>query len=81
MNYTVYGILQARILEGIAIHFSKVSSQLRDQTQVSYIAGGFFTTFTSPSPEPPGKLISTQIEHKLCGQSHPLLPAEFTVTR
>ena len=39
----VHGILQARILEWVAIPFSRGSSQLRDQIQVSRIAGGFFT--------------------------------------
>ena len=39
---SVHGILQARILEWVAIPFSRVSSQLKDQTQVSCIAGGFF---------------------------------------
>ena len=42
MDYTVRGILQARILEWVAFTFSRVSSQPRDQTQVSHIAGGFF---------------------------------------
>ena len=37
------GILQARILEWITIPFSRGTSQPRDQTQVSCIAGGFFT--------------------------------------
>ena len=37
------GILQARILEWVAISYSRGSSQPRDQTQVSHIAGGFFT--------------------------------------
>ena len=36
---SVYGILQARILEWVAIPFSKGSSSLRDQIQVSCIAG------------------------------------------
>ena len=40
---TVHGILQARILEWVAIPFSRGSSQPRDRTQVSCIAGGFFT--------------------------------------
>ena len=40
MDYTAHGILQARILEWVAIPFSR-SSQPRDQTQVSHIAGGF----------------------------------------
>ena len=44
MDYTVHGILQARILEWVAIPFSRGSSQPRDQTQVSCTAGGFFTS-------------------------------------
>ena len=37
------GILQARILEWVAKPSSRGSSQHRDQTQVSHIAGRFFT--------------------------------------
>ena len=37
---SVHGILQARILEYVAIPFSRGSSQPRDQTQVSGIAEG-----------------------------------------
>ena len=44
MDYTVHGILQARILEWVAFPFSRGSSQPRDRTQVSGIAGGFFTS-------------------------------------
>ena len=33
---SVHGIFQARILEWVAISFSRVSSQPRDQTRVSY---------------------------------------------
>jgi len=40
---SVHGILQARILEWVAISFSRGPSCLRDQTQVSWIAGRFFT--------------------------------------
>ena len=40
---TVNGILQAQILERVAFPFSRGFSQPRDQTQVSRIAGGFFT--------------------------------------
>ena len=43
MDYTVRGILQARLLEWV-IAFSRGSSQSRDQTQVSHIAGEFFTS-------------------------------------
>ena len=39
----VHGILQARILEWVAISFSRESSWLKDRTQVSCIASGFFT--------------------------------------
>ena len=46
---SVHGIPQARILEWVAISFSRASSQLRGQTQVSCITGRFFTT------KPPGK--------------------------
>ena len=44
MDYTVHGILQARILEWVAFPFSRGSSQPRDQTQVSRIGGGFFSS-------------------------------------
>jgi len=44
---SVHGILQARLLEWVAISFSRGSSQPRDQTQVSCIAGGFFTVWTT----------------------------------
>ena len=48
---SVHGIPQARILEWVAIYFSRGSSQPRNQTQVSYIAGGVFTTWiTRDSP-------------------------------
>jgi len=43
-DYTVHGILQARILEWVAFPFSRGSSQARDRTQVSHIAGGLFTS-------------------------------------
>ena len=44
VDYTVHGILQARILEWVAFPFSRGSSQPRDRTQVSHIAGGVFTS-------------------------------------
>ena len=45
MDYTVHGILQARILEWVASPFSRGSSQPRDWTQLSRTAGGFFTSW------------------------------------
>ena len=44
MDYTLLGILLARILEWVAFPFSRESSKPRDRTQVSHIAGGFFTS-------------------------------------
>ena len=40
---SVHGILQARVLEWVAMPSSKGSSQPRDQAQISHIAGRFFT--------------------------------------
>ena len=54
-DYTVHGILQARILEWVAFPFSRGSSQPRDWTQVSCIAGGFFTNWAYQ-----GSLIDTE---------------------
>jgi len=47
MDYTVHGILQARILEWVAMPSSRGSSQARDLTQVSCTAGGFFTVWAT----------------------------------
>ena len=46
-DYTVHGILQARILEWVAFPFSSGLSQPRDWTQVSHIPGGFFTSWAT----------------------------------
>ena len=42
---SVHGIFQARVLEQVAISFSKGSSQPRDQTRVSRIVGRCFTVW------------------------------------
>ena len=47
INYTVDGMLQARILESVAFPFSRGSSQPRDRTQVSCIAGRFLTSLAT----------------------------------
>ena len=44
---SLHGILQARILEWVAISFSRGSSQLRDQTLVSHIAGRCFNLWAT----------------------------------
>ena len=46
-NYTIHGILQARILEWVAFLFSRGSSQPRDQTQVYCVAGRHFTSWVT----------------------------------
>ena len=47
IDYRVHGILQARILEWLAFPFSRGPSQPRDWTQVSCIAGEFFTSWAT----------------------------------
>ena len=44
---SIHGILQARILEWVAISFSRGSSQPRDQTRVSRTAGRCFTVWAT----------------------------------
>ena len=48
IDYAVHGILQARILEWVAIPFPRGPSWPRDWTQVSWIAGRFFTVWAIP---------------------------------
>ena len=72
MDYTVHGILQARILEWVAFPFSRGSSQPRDRNQVSRIAGRFFTSWaTGRNPMVKGKMghCSWQIGHSICLES------------
>ena len=46
-KFSVRGILQARILEWIAMHICRGSSWSRDRTQVSCIADGLFTIWAT----------------------------------
>ena len=48
---SIHEIFQARILEWVAISFSKGSFQPRDGTLVSCLAGGFFTTELPVKPQ------------------------------
>ena len=54
MDFRVHGILQARILEWVAFPFSRGSSQPRNRTQVSHIAGGFFSRWATGKPKNTG---------------------------
>jgi len=64
MVYTVHGILQAKILEWVTFLFSRGSSQPRDRTEVSHIAGRFFLP-----AEPPGKPQNTRVSSLFLLQS------------
>ena len=57
INYTVHGILQARILEWVALPFSRGSSEPRDRIQVSHI------TVDSLPAEPQWKPKNTGMSH------------------
>ena len=65
MDYTVHGVLQARILQLVAVSFSRGSSQPRDWTQVSHTAGEFFTirdTREAPNNGIDDLILKTEIE-------------------
>ena len=50
-GFSAHGILQASTLEWVAISFSKLSSQPRDQTWLTCTAGGFFTNWATRQKE------------------------------
>ena len=54
IDYTVFRILLARILERAVSPFSRGSSQPRGQIQVPYVAGGFFTSWAAGKPKNTG---------------------------
>ena len=45
IDCTVHGVLQARMLKWVAFPFSRGSSQPRNWTWVSHVAGGFFASW------------------------------------
>ena len=66
---SVLRTLQARILDWVAISFFKGSSQPRDQSRVSYLAGRFFTVWATretPISGFPFSLSSFRIYFELC---------------
>ena len=66
MDYTIHRILHARILEWVAFPFSRGSSQPRDQTQVSHIAGRFFSSCATREAH----LGASLLELKSCSNTH-----------
>ena len=86
---SVHGILQARILEWIAIPFFRESSWLRDQTQVSLIAGRFFTIWATRKPTFSTRILSGRGGFLACLRTvstfpplllspHPSVPRDLT---
>jgi len=74
---SVHEIFQARILEWVAISFSRGSSQLRDRTWVSCTAGRFLTDWATR--EAPTCLGNHLILHfKPCGLVEVFLTLSFT---
>ena len=63
---SVHRILQARILEWVTIPFSRESSQPRDRTQVSRVAGRFSTVWVSREAH---YFISVQSRHSVMSDS------------
>ena len=74
---SIHGILQGRIPAWVAILFSSLSSQTRDQNWISYIAGQFFTLWATGEAS---YFISISLKisllwlgpHPLVGRSHRL---------
>ena len=60
---SVHGILQARMLEWVAIPFSKGYSHPRDQIGISHIAGGFLTTESLGKPK---TYVHIDVTYKIC---------------
>ena len=67
MDYTVHGILQVRILEWVAVPFSRGSSQPRDRTQVSGLVGRFFTSCVTREAQKHWGL--NDDSHRVCTQA------------
>ena len=87
-GYSIHGIIQARILESVAVPFSRGSSQPRDRTLIFYIAGRFFTVWVtreiklaSSSIGPKnGKILNTKLLFDLlssCFSIHSRLQISF----
>ena len=68
MDYTDRGTLQARILEWVAFPFSRRSSQPRDRTRVSCIAGRFFFIWATRENQETYNIYQLNL-FTLCGHS------------
>ena len=70
---SAHGILQARILEWVAISFSRGSSRPRDRTQVSHIAGRHFNLCATR------EALLTTVKSLLCAQFRSLAKSYMTL--
>ena len=71
-GYFIHRILQARILEWVAIPFSRRSSWPRDQIQFSYIASRVFTNWATREAPATIQLGSFHLLAKQCSKSFKL---------
>ena len=71
---SVHGILQVAVLEWVAILFSSGSSCPRDQTQVLYIAGRFFTVWATREALALGLIGLEKLPGCLCVNSERYFP-------
>ena len=79
IDYTVHGILQARIMELVDYPFSRGSPQPRNRTGVSCIAGGFFTLSYQGSPDTIFLYIFSRLLSILLLQNHWLYSPRCTI--
>ena len=80
LGSSLHGILQAGILERVAMPSSRRSSQPRDRTHVSCVAGGFFTTESLGKPRYTMKSESESVSHSVMPNSlrpHGLQPTRL----
>ena len=76
-GYSVHGIFQARILEWVAIPFSRESSKPRDQTQVSCMAGRFFTIWVTRETLAGEERLMIELLAQRLNPAHERLSAEY----
>ena len=76
---SVHGILQARLLEWVAIPFSRASSWPRDQIWISGIIGRFFTVWAARKAKEIYQIRSDQISRSVVSDS--LQPHELQQAR
>ena len=75
---SLHGIFQARVLEWAAIAFSRGSSRPRDQTQISCIAGRFFTILGWPKSSLIHKMLWKNLKELFGQPNSMLIPQRLT---